>query len=83
MDNMEGMEEKMAAVLGNPQLMQQIMSMAQSLGSNTEPQAPPAAQEPSMDLNPEMLRSMMGLVGKIGTDSHQQALLHALRPYLT
>ena len=33
---MENLEEKMGAILNNPQLMQQIMSMAQSLG-NSEP----------------------------------------------
>ncbi len=79
---MEGMEEKMAAVLGNPHLMQQIMSMAQTLGGNADTQSPPP-DIPPVDMNPELLRSIMGIVGKIGTDSHQQALLHALRPYLT
>ena len=81
---MEGMEEKMAAVLGNPQLMQQIMSMAQSLGTGSDmPQPAAQAQSPGMDMNPELIKSIMGLAGKIGTDSNQQALLCALRPYLS
>ena len=30
---MDQMEEKLSAILSNPHLMQQVMSMAQSLGS--------------------------------------------------
>ena len=81
---MEGMDEKMADVLGNPQLMQQIMSMAQSLGSGSDmPQPAAREQQPRIEMNPELLNGIMSLAGKIGTDSHQQALLCALRPYLT
>ena len=83
MGNMEGMEEKLNAVLGNPQLMQQIMTMAQSLSSGQpeQPQIPESPQVP--DINPEMLQKLLSLAGKIGTDPHQKALLSALRPYLT
>lgn len=83
---MEGMEEKLNAVLGNPQLMQQIMTMAQSLGSGPPaPAAAPAAAEssPEAAMSPELIQSILGIAGKIGADSHQQALLSALRPYLT
>ena len=39
---MDELEDKIGAVLGNPQLMQQIMSMAQALGqSSPEPPPPP------------------------------------------
>ena len=80
---MEGMEEKLGAILNNPQLMQQIMSMAQSLGSSTEPAAQPTDPIPQPDFDPVMLQKVMGLAGQMGVDPHQKALLSALRPYLT
>ena len=41
---MDEMEQKLGAVLGNPELMQKIMAMAQSLGQPAQPaQEPPPA----------------------------------------
>ena len=78
---MEGMEEKLGAILGNPQMMQQIMAMAQSLG-NTAPA--PAPEPPRPDgPDPAMLQKLMALMQSTGVDAHQQALLRALDPYLT
>ena len=34
---MDEMEQKLGAVLGNPELMQKIMAMAQSLGQPAQP----------------------------------------------
>ena len=81
---MEGMEDKLGAILNNPQMMQQIMSMAQSLGSHqTEPQ-PETPHPPSApDFDPALLQKIMGVAGQLKADSHQQALLHALKPYLS
>ena len=42
---MSEMEEKLGAILSNPQLMQQIMSMAQSL--NTAESATPTVLDPA------------------------------------
>lgn len=81
---MEGMEEKLGAILGNPQLMQQIMTMAQSLSGPQEVQTPEPQQPPSQpDFDPALLQKIMGIAGQIGVDPHQQALLRALQPYLT
>lgn len=79
---MDSLEEKLGAVMNNPQLMQQIMSMAQSLG-NSPPPAPsvpnaPPAPEPDIG----MLQRLSGLASQAGTDANQQSLLQALRPYL-
>ena len=79
---MEGMEEKLGAILGNPQMMQQIMSMANSL-SGQEAESPPPTESPFPDFDPEMLQKMLGLAGQMGVDRQQQALLCALEPYLT
>ena len=82
---MESMEEKLGAVLNNPQIMQQIMSMAQSLGaSSTQSAVEEPQQSISMpDLNPAMLQQVMSLASQTGLDRNQKALLSALTPYLT
>ena len=75
---MDAMEEKLGTILGNPQLMQQIMSMAQPLGQ----QAPPPQPEPVAGPDPAMLQNIMNLSTQTSIDSNQQALLTALNPYL-
>ncbi len=66
-------------MLANPQLMQQIMAMAQSLGSQPPPKPEPAA--PNIDLS--AVQKLASLAGSTSADSHQRALLAALRPYLS
>lgn len=87
---MSELEEKLGAVLSNPQLMQQIMNMAQSLGQASPPPQPqPAAPAPPMqmpplgDIDPAMLGKIMNLAGKSGIDGQQKMLLNALQPYLS
>ena len=75
---MSDLEEKLGAVLSNPQLMQQIQSMAQSLGSQQE-----TPKESPSPVDPRILQSMMGMVQQGQVDSDQQALLNALCPYLS
>lgn len=83
---MSEMEDKIGAILGNPEMMQQIMSMAQSLGANSSPAPEPEPKEPETDsgfkIDPAMIGKIMGLANQTGLDSNQKALLHALRPYL-
>ena len=83
---MDQMEDKINAVLNNPQLMQQIMSMAQSLGQNSPP--PQNSQEPASetgfpDFDPALLQKLSGLASQGHIDRDQQALLTALHPYLS
>ena len=81
------MEDKLGAILGNPQLMQQIMNMAQSLDQQQTP--PPPKQEPIPqpqhlpDIDPALIGNIMSLVGKTNIDTNQKALLCALEPYLS
>lgn len=82
---MESMEEKLGAVLNNPQMMQQIMSMAQSLGAAS---AKPVEEDPQQafsmpDINPAALQQIMGLAAQTGLDQNQKSLIRALTPYLT
>ena len=76
---MEQMEEKLGAILNNPQLMQQIMSMAQTLGQQ------PAQKEPNppvMGFDPKLLGQLSTLANQNQTTGEEQALLQALCPYL-
>ena len=82
---MDEMENKLGAILGNPEMMQKIMSLAQSFESGQEASAPvrepPAPGLP--DLDPGMLQKLAGLMGQSSIDKNQQALLRALAPYLS
>lgn len=86
---MDSMEEKIGAILNNPQMMQQLMSMAQafsSQASNTDsPKQHPPKQEdgkpPEFDLG--MLQQLSGITKMGSIDSQQSALLKALGPYLS
>ena len=76
---MDGLEEKLGSILANPEMMQNIMSMAQSLGhQETEAQAPP----PLAGLDIGALQQISGIMRRANIDPDQQALLHALMPYL-
>jgi len=83
---MSEIEERLNALLSNPQLMQQIASMAQTMGSNGEqadrqPEKAEAPQMPGFD--PKMLGFVAQHFGQIGADNNQKALLQALAPYLS
>ena len=83
---MAEMEDKISAVLNNPQLMQQIMAMANSLGQQqgtTEQQKPVKEQSVPSIPDPALLQKLSGLAASTGTDSQQKALLSALGPYLS
>ena len=84
---MDDLEQKLGAVLNNPQLMQQIMSMAQSMGAQSPPrpeeQKPPEPQQSVPTIDPGMLSRLAGLSRQSTIDLDQQALLRALNPYLT
>lgn len=86
---MSEMEEKLGAILNNPQMMQQVMSLAQSLGQQSSPekQDPPPQQDskPSSmpDFDPKLLQQLSGITGQSSIDREQKALLNALYPYLS
>lgn len=83
---MEGLEEKLGAVLNDPEMMQKLMAVAQNLGA-AQPQpkaqetAAPAGLPPELDLS--MLQKFSGLARQSSIDKEQQALLKALGPYLS
>ena len=85
---MDDFESKLGQILGNPEMMGKIMSMAQSFGGQeappqTAPQSPPAQEEGLPEFDFATIQKLTGLMGKAGVDSHQKALLSALAPYIT
>lgn len=84
------MEDKLSAILNNPQMMSQIMSMAQAMGANSSSEAPaqssapkpPAPAGPSLSIDPMMLQKLSGFAGQGAINKEQQALLKALSPFL-
>lgn len=88
---MDDMENKLGAILGNPEMMQQIMALAQNFNqseSRPDPlkQETPKQESPSLslpDLDFSMIQKLTGLAKSSGIDKNQQTLLRALSPYLS
>ena len=84
---MDEMETKLNSILGNPQMMQQIMAMAQAM--QQEEAKPEPKQEPPKNFtvpsmpDAAMLQRIAGIARQSGVDKNQQALLKALSPYLS
>ena len=76
---MDNLESGLQSILGNPQMMEQIMAIAQNFQS--EP-APPPQAEGTPELDFATIQKISSVIGKTGIDSQQKALLQALRPYL-
>ena len=81
---MDDLENKLGAILGDPQMMSKIMAMAQQLGGGM-PQQPPPASPPPPDIGFDIasLTKIANLASAAGIDQNEQALLCALKPYLT
>lgn len=84
---MDDLDNKLNSILGNSELMKQIMELAGQIGEPTEKQETAEKQTtvssntgPIMDSN--ALRNISALLSKTGTDKNQQALLSAMRPYI-
>ena len=74
-------EDKLNSILSNPQMMQQIMSMAGSFSQ----QPPPPPKEPTpqpFSFDPGAMQGMMELLRGTQLDQRQSNLLGALGAYL-
>lgn len=81
---MADMQSQMNEILGNPEMMQKIMAMAQSMNAQSTPEpepAPQAAPFPEIDLS--TFQRLSGIVGQANIDGNQRSLLKALTPYLS
>lgn len=83
---MEDMQNQMNAILSNPEMMQKIMAMAQTLGQGQpEKKEPPKEENQSFslpDIDLSTVRKLSGLAGQSNIDNNQRTLLKALSPYL-
>ena len=78
-------EDKLNAVLSNPELMGQILSMAGSL--NQQPSAPPPPPPPSanfgsMPFDPGAMAAMMQMLKATQLEPRQRNLVQALRGFV-
>ena len=91
---MDDIENKLGAILGNPEMMQQIMALAQNFSQAAPKQEqqkqeapPPPKQEavppPLPELDFSTIQKLSGLAKNSGIDKNQQTLLRALSPYLS
>lgn len=82
---MEDLENKIGEILGDPQAMAGILSLAQSLGLTppepAEPSAPlPSSPPPQQDPMAGSMAQLLSMAGSLG--GKELALLQALRPLL-
>ena len=84
---MSELEEKLGSLLSNPQLMEQIMQMANSINPT---QGNHVAEKLADGPNPgqslpdlQMLSKFSQLAGQGNMDANEQSLLCALEPYLS
>lgn len=81
---MEGMEEKLGAILSNPEMMNTIMSMANALGQSQMPTEPPPQQKqesaqqkpspPPQKSPPPIGRNELEMISRISALSQQTGL---------
>lgn len=87
---MDDLQTQMNAVLGNPEMMQKIMAMAQSLNPGSSPTQEPPKEKPKQEQSgfslPEidlsMIQKLSGFASQSRIDANQANLLKALGPYL-
>ena len=76
-------EEKLNAILSDPQAMGQIASLAQALtGEHTGESAPPPAAEPAEAGPAGEAAGQAGATDWSATDDRKVALLNALKPFV-
>ena len=83
---MSELEDKLSAIVNDPNMMGQIMGMAKALSANQEQQQErnTSTAESSMpQLDPGVLNALTGIAGQVGIDQNQDTLLKALHPYLS
>ena len=76
-------EDKLSSILGNPELMGQIMPMAGSLNQQAAPPPPPPpAAFPAMPFDPGAMAGMMQMLQATQLEPRQRNLIQALRGFV-
>lgn len=80
---MSEMEDKLNALLGDPESMGRIMSLAQQLSGGAAPPPKPEAPLSLGGLDPQLMSRILPLLQEFSRDSSESMqLLYALRPFL-
>ena len=74
-------EEKLQSILGNPELMGQIMSMAGVMNQQPPP-PPPPPQNTGLPFDPSAMAGMMQMLKATQLEPKQRQLLQALRGFV-
>lgn len=86
---MDELDQKLESILGNPDIMQQIMQLANqlekpSVGKNNTSETNEPEKKPSpAPLPADALHGLSALLSSASVDKNQQALLNALKPYIS
>lgn len=86
---MAELEQQLTQMLQNPEILQQVISMAQSFGLNPPPTGNPPKEEPqpaateAFQPAPDMLQRLSQFASLPMLDKNQKGLLNALSPYLS
>lgn len=87
---MDDMEEKLGTILNNPQMMQQIMAMAQAMGGSGKDAPPPRSdtppprpENPFSGIDMATIQKISSLAQNSNIDKRERALLQALGAYLS
>ncbi len=80
---MEGLEEQLQKIMNDPDSMAQILSLAQSFGLQPPEAASSAPSAPPPPPDDGFVKAIFGMMQQAQqSDGRQEALLHALKPYL-
>ena len=76
-------EEKLQSILGNPELMGQIMSMAGAMNQQQQPPPPqPPQPQAGLPFDPGAMAGMMHLLKATQLEPRQRQLIQALRGFV-
>ena len=74
-------EDKLSSILGNPELMGQILSMAGSMNQQPPP-PPPPQQSTGLPFDPGAMAGMMQMLKATQLEPKQRQLIQALRGFV-
>ena len=76
-------EEKLQSILGNPELMGQIMTMAGAMNQQQQPPPPPPPQpQAGLPFDPGAMAGMMQMLKATQLEPRQRNLVQALRGFV-
>ena len=75
-------EEKLQSILGNPELMGQIMTMAGAMNQQQPPPPPPPQMQAGLPFDPGAMAGMMQMLKATQLEPRQRQLIQALRGFV-